>query len=227
MISQSVQDYLKTIYLISNEEGNATTNALAEQLGVSAASVTGMLQRMSSASPALVTYRKHQGVTLTLEGQHAALKVIRHHRLLETYLVKNLGFSWDEVHVQAEVLEHAISDDLEARIDASLGHPSRDPHGDLIPTPDLTMPSDDSLPLSDLRPPQNATIRRVQASDPLLLSHLESLGLIPGTTLEILAYSTFDEILTLRVEGQENPIIIGPGISMHLFVETRVASQGV
>ena len=152
----SIQDYLKNIYeLIENGEA-ASTTTLAKRLKISAPSVTGMVQKLASARPALVEYKKHQGVTLTREGKKAALEVIRHHRLLEAWLVQTLGYSWDEVHEEAERLEHVISEEFERRIAAALGHPLRDPHGELIPTADLKMPLDDSTPLSTLRPKQKA-----------------------------------------------------------------------
>ena len=160
----SIQDYLKNIYELTENGQNASTNALARKLNIKPASVTGMVQKLASAKPALVEYHKHQGVTLTKEGRKAALEVIRHHRLLEAWLVQTLGYSWDEVHEEAERLEHVISEDFERRIAAAMGHPLRDPHGELIPTADLKMPLDDSTPLSALRPNQKATIQRVKAA---------------------------------------------------------------
>jgi DtxR family Mn-dependent transcriptional regulator len=220
-ITQSTQNYLKAIYFLCSQEGSASTNALAARLGVAAASVTGMIQRLSAAAPPLVTYRKHQGVRLTPEGQRAALEVIRRHRLLETYLVTKLGYTWDEVHPEAERLEHAVSGGLEARIDASLGHPSRDPHGEPIPGPDLSLPRDESLPLSALRPPQRGTISRVQDTNSELLVHLTGLGLTPGTPVVVEAYSPFDGNLTLRAEGRDQPVVIGPAISSRIFIDAN------
>src|SRR5215212_8352222 len=180
VLSVSIQDYLKNIYELTENGEIASTNALAKKLNISAPSVTGMIQRLASASPALVEYQKHQGVTLTTEGKKAALEVIRHHRLLEAWLVQTLGYSWDNVHEEAEKLEHVISEDFERRIAAAMGHPLRDPHGEPIPTADLQMPLDASTPLSSLRPGQTATIRRVKASDTKLLRYLDELGLVPG-----------------------------------------------
>src|SRR5574339_442661 len=157
----SIQDYLKNIYELTENGESASTNALAKKLNVSAPSVTGMIQKMASSKPALVEYQKHQGVTLTKAGERAALEVIRHHRLLEAWLVQTLGYSWDEVHEEAERLEHGISEDFESRIAAAMGHPVRDPHGELIPTADLRMPLDDTTPLSALRPGPTGKIQRV------------------------------------------------------------------
>ncbi|HSK87673.1 MAG TPA: metal-dependent transcriptional regulator [Anaerolineales bacterium] len=215
----STQDYLKTIYELTENGESASTNALAKRLNISAPSVTGMIQKLASAKPALVEYQKHQGVTLTREGKKAALEVIRHHRLLEAWLVQTLGYSWDEVHEEAERLEHVISEDFEQRIAAAMGHPDRDPHGELIPTADLRMPLDDTTPLSALRPDQTATIKRVVASDKNLLRHLEGMGLIPGAQIEVKEYSPFDHNLTVRV-GRRS-FVLGFSITSKIFVEER------
>ena len=213
----SIQDYLKSIYELTENGQSASTNALARKLNISAPSVTGMVQKLASAKPALVEYQKHQGVTLTKEGKRAALEVIRHHRLLEAWLVQTLGYSWDEVHEEAERLEHVISEDFEQRIAAAMGHPVRDPHGEPIPTADLKMPLDDSMPLSALRPNQTATIQRVEASDPKLLRHLEELGLIPGVKIEVQEYSPFDHNLTIKLKRK--PLVLGLSITGKIFVK--------
>ena len=216
VLTESIQDYLKHIYDLSADGGSVGTTELAERLGVAPASVTGMIQRLAAARPPLIRYRKHQGVTLTAEGERAALEVIRHHRLLETYLVQALGYSWDEVHDEACRLEHVISEDFEARIAAALGDPDRDPHGDLIPSAQLTLPDDDSLPLSSARPPEKAVVVRVSGEDPAFLRHLEGLGLVPGAHLTVKAYSNFDRNLTLKV-GTRNSVV-GPTITEKIFV---------
>src|SRR5512145_1385582 len=158
-ITQNIQDYLKAIYELEARDGAASTTLLAGRLQIAPASVTGMLQRLAVSSPPLVIYRKHQGATLTSDGQRAALEVIRHHRLLETYLVRKLGFSWDNVHEEACRLEHVISEEFESRIAEALGHPQWDPHGEPIPTADLTMPDASASTLLSLRPPQHAVIQ--------------------------------------------------------------------
>jgi DtxR family transcriptional regulator, Mn-dependent transcriptional regulator len=219
-LTQNIQDYLKAIYSLTENEGSASTNALAARLGIAPASVTGMIQKLATSTPPLVVYRKHQGVTLTPEGQRAALEVIRHHRLIETYLVKTLGYRWDEVHAEADRLEHVISEDFEARIAAALGNPARDPHGELIPTAELVMPTDAEMPLSALRPPQKAVILRVRADDPALLRHLESLGLVPGAEVEAAAYSPFDQNLEVQIEGQKSKVI-GVAISSQVYVKLQ------
>ncbi len=217
--STSIQDYLKRIYELTECGEAASTNDLARELNIKPASVTGMIQKLAAEQPALVEYQKHQGVTLTPTGKKAALEVIRHHRLLETWLVQTLGYSWDEVHEEAERLEHVISEGFERRIAAALGNPTRDPHGELIPTEDLKMPVDDSAPLSSLRPNQIATILRVASQDPKLLRHLESLGLTPGSQVEVTEYSTFDNNLTVKAGNRSN--VLGLNITTKIFVERK------
>ena len=213
----SIQDYLKHIYELTENGENASTNALAEKLNIRAPSVTGMIQKLASSKPPLVEYQKHQGVTLTKEGKKAALEVIRHHRLLEAWLVQTLGYSWDEVHEEAERLEHVISEDFERRIAAAMGHPLRDPHGELIPTADLKMPLEDSTPLSALRPNQKGRVQCVKAADTDLLRHLEGLGLIPGAEIEVREYSQFDHNLTVKV-GRKTAVL-GLNITSKIYIE--------
>lgn len=213
----SIQDYLKVIYELTESGESATTNALAQKMKVSAPSVTGMIQKLASSKPALVEYQKHQGVTLTREGRRAALEVIRHHRLLEAWLVQTLGYTWDEVHEEAERLEHVISEDFERRIAAAMGHPTRDPHGELIPTAELVMPKDTSTPLSSLRSGQTGTIQSVKAADTELLRHLEGLGLVPNAEIVVKEYSPFDHNLTVKV-GQKTAVL-GLNITSKIFVE--------
>ena len=215
--TQSVQDYLKHIYELTENGESASTTALASKLQVSAPSVTGMIQKLATSKPALVEYQKHQGATLTKEGRKAALEVIRHHRLLEAWLVQTLGYSWDEVHEEAERLEHVISEDFERRIAAAMGDPARDPHGELIPTADLKMPPDTTTPLSALRPNQKGLVQYVKAGDAEMLRHLESLGLIPGAQLEVKEYSAFDHNLTVKVE--KKICVLGLNITNKVFVE--------
>ena len=216
-LTVSIQDYLKNIYELTENGEAASTNTLAKRLNVSAPSVTGMVQKLASARPALVAYKKHQGVTLTGEGKKAALEVIRHHRLLETWLVQTLGYSWDEVHEEAERLEHVISEEFEQRIAAAMGHPLRDPHGELIPTADLKMPPEESTLLSALRPKQTAKVMRVKNADAKILRHLENLGLVPGAQIKITDYSSFDHNLTVRVGAQTH--VLGLSITGKIFIE--------
>jgi DtxR family Mn-dependent transcriptional regulator len=176
-----------------------------------------MMQKLAAAKPALVEYQKHQGVTLTKEGRKAALEVIRHHRLLEAWLVQTLGYTWDEVHEEAERLEHVISEDFERRIATAMGNPSRDPHGELIPTADLKMPEEATTPLSAMRPNQTGTVKRVKAAEANLLRYLEELGLIPGAQIEVKEYSPFDHNLTVKV-GRKSAVL-GLNITGKIFIE--------
>lgn len=217
-LTPSVQDYLKHIFALTENQQSATTTALAERLNVAPASITGMIQKLAALEPPLVVYRKHQGVTLTPEGQRAALEVIRHHRLLETWLVHSLGYSWDEVHEEACRLEHVISEDFEARIAAALGNPNRDPHGDPIPDANLVMPGEDTFPLSSLRPGQHARILRVNDEAPEFLRHMTDLGLVPGAELFVTSYSPFDNNLTVQVTDMP-PMVLGVAITYKVFVE--------
>lgn len=218
-ITRSIQDYLKRIYELNENGGAASTNDLAARLNVTPASVTGMLQKLASAKPPLVVYKKHQGVTLTKNGEKVALEVIRHHRLLETFLVNTLGYSWDEVHYEADKLEHVISEDFEARMAAALGNPTRDPHGELIPTADLVMPADKSCPLASLRTDETATVRRVSDDDPALLRHLRNIGVVPEVKIVIKNYSEFDGNLTLEIKGQKSNVVLGTAITSQVFVD--------
>ena len=136
-LTQSTEDYLKAIYDLTLNGERATTNQIAEQLGVKPASVTGMLKRLAASEPPLLEYRKHQGAGLTEEGRRAALEIVRHHRLLELFLHETLGYSWDEVHVEADRLEHVLSEEMEERIARVLGDPMHDPHGEPIPNREL------------------------------------------------------------------------------------------
>jgi DtxR family Mn-dependent transcriptional regulator len=156
-------------------------------------------------------------VTLTKEGKRAALEVIRHHRLLEAWLVQTLGYSWDEVHEEAERLEHVISEDFERRIAAAMGDPVRDPHGEPIPTADLIMPVVESTPLSALRPGQAAVVKSIKSPETDLLRHLESLGLVPGAKIEVLEYSPFDHNLTIKV-GRKS-CVLGLNITSRILIE--------
>lgn len=218
-LTQAVEDYLKSIFELTAAHGRVSTNQLAERLNITPASVTGMIQRMATADPPLVDYQKHRGVRLTEDGRAIALEVIRHHRLLELFLHQTLGYSWDEVHEEADRLEHVISEDFEERIAQALGNPSHDPHGEPIPTRDLQLPHSSHIRLSELRPGQDAIVNRVDATDMVLLRYLSEIGLIPNAELSILDYSSFDGNLRLQVEGKKGSIVLGPGVTGKVYVE--------
>ncbi len=203
VMTETVQDYLKAIWML-DRSGSVSTSALAERLGVTAASATAMIKRLAGVG--LVRHEPYHGVSLTEAGTQAALEVIRHHRLLELYLMQALGLSWDEVHAEAERLEHHLSETLEARIDAALGHPTRDPHGDPIPTAELELADDDDRPLSELPGGGEAVIRRVPDGDPGLLRYLAELGLLPDERVVMVGQAPFDGPLTVEVAGERHAI---------------------
>lgn len=218
-LTHVIEDYLKTIYDLTADQERASTNQIAERMGVTPASVTNMIQKLAATEPPLLEYRKHRGVELTEDGKKVALEIIRHHRLLEMFLQQTLGYSWDEVHDEADRLEHVISEEFEERIAESLGNPSTDPHGDPIPTRDLRVPKSPVKPLSELRPGQHAVVNRVRDSDPDLLRYLSDLGLTPGAKVTVLDFSPFDNNLRLRVEDQDKAVVLGPSVTSQVFVE--------
>jgi DtxR family Mn-dependent transcriptional regulator len=165
-----------------------------------------------------VVYHKHHGVELTKVGKRAALEIIRHHRLLELFLQQRLGYSWDEVHDEADRLEHVISEELEERIAQALGNPSQDPHGEPIPTRDLRLPASSNLRLSELRPGSEAIIERVDAPDADLLRYLKEIGLVPHSRVKVLDYSAYDSNLRLHLDGKKEPIVLGERITNQIYV---------
>jgi DtxR family transcriptional regulator, Mn-dependent transcriptional regulator len=218
-VSKAVEDYLKVIYDLNFNEERATTNAIADRLGVTAASVTNMLKKLAENDPPLVEYQKHRGALLTEEGKNSALEVLRAHRLIEMFLQQVLGYAWDEVHSEADRLEHVVSDQFVERISAVLGNPIHDPHGDPIPDLDLSMPGSASVWLYGMREGQKAAVRRVWDRDAGLLRYLAENGLIPGAKVEVLSYTSFDETLQVRIEGRSEPLVVGPAISKKIFVD--------
>lgn len=217
-LSPTTQDYLKHIFELCEHGGVASTNDLAARLRVAPASVSGMLKKLASAVPPLVLYRKHHGATLTPEGQRFALEVIRHHRLLETWLVQALGYSWDEVHSEACRLEHVISEDFETRMAEALGHPRRDPHGDPIPDDNLILPEDESVSLANMAPQQCGIILRVDDEEATFLQYVEQIGLVPGAKVKVISYSPVDENMTLELQSAAQ-VVVGPAITSHIFLQ--------
>lgn len=213
---QAIEDYLKTIYVLAEEESPVSTSRLAEARQVKPASVTSMVQRLAKLN--LVNYEKHYGVTLNESGRQIALEVIRHHRLIELYLMEALGFSWDEVHEQADILEHVISEKLEERIAAALDHPTVDPHGDPIPAKDGTIAAIEMEPLLDVAPGTTVRIARIiDDAQSEMLRYLAELGLTPGTRIQIQKVAPFDGPLTLVVEGKSK--IVGHKVAAAILVE--------
>ena len=220
-LSPNIQDYLKRIYEVTISGGNATTNQLADALGISAASVTNMLQKLSKTQPPYVTYQKHQGVQLTKAGRLAALKIIRRHRLIEHYLVEALGYTWDEVHEEAEILEHAMSPLLESRIDAALGYPEFDPHGDPIPDADLVVPEVAQIPLNQLDIGASATVLRVPNEDPQVLRYLGKCGIRPGARVTVLARTPYDQTMRILIIESGEEVTIGPKLGEQITLSVE------
>ncbi len=188
-LTESQEDYLKQIFLLAEDGGNVSTQSISERLGVRPASVTGMVQRLAQLG--FVDHRRYRGVRLTDSGKRVALELLRHHRLLETYLVEKLNYNWGEVHEEAERLEHVISERFEERIAEVLGHPTQDPHGDPIPDAKLRMPElGHETRLSSSAPEMGGTVSRVRVQDPDRLSLLEELGLVPGVRVDVLEVSS-------------------------------------
>lgn len=219
ILSETVEDYLKVIYSLTLNGQRASTGKIASALAVSPASVTDMLQRLSSEDPPLVDYRKHKGAALTEDGEKVALETLRHHRLLELFLHELLGYSWDRVHEEADRLEHVISEYFEDRVAQVLGDPERGLHGEPIPSEELHMPDQQGYCLHDMRPQQRGVIQSVRDDDPGLLQYLEKNGLVPGARIRILDYTPYDNNIRLEVEGSSQEIVLGATITSQIFVE--------
>ncbi|HEY2542726.1 MAG TPA: metal-dependent transcriptional regulator [Gaiellaceae bacterium] len=198
-LTAAVEDYVKAIYTLDSGEGAVTTTALAERLDVRPASVSGMLPKLTQLG--LVEHVPYRGVRLTERGTRVALEVVRHHRLLELFLVESLGMTWDEVHAEAEVLEHVLSEELEELIAAKLGDPAFDPHGDPIPSRELTVPADESRNLYALEPGEQGTFVRVSDADPAMLRFLAERGIVPGAEIEVVERQPFDGPVYVRANG--------------------------
>ena len=203
--TEAIEDYAKTIYaLAGREEGPVGTSALADGLGVSPGTVTAMLKRMAELG--LVEHEPYHGVALTDSGERVALEVIRHHRLIESYLAAALDMPWDRVHDEAEVLEHYISEDLERRIAAKLGDPSLDPHGDPIPSAALDIADDETVALAELDPGDAAIFARVSDRDSEMLRFLDQRGIRPGCEILVRNRDPFEGPLFVEVSGREHAL---------------------
>lgn len=213
MLSPAVEDYLKAIYKLQSD-GAVATSAIADALDVSSASVTNMAKRLADRQ--LVEYESYKGVRLTDTGKKIALEIIRHHRLLELYFKEKMGYSWEQLHEEAEHLEHHISEQFEEKIDELLDYPTRDPHGHPIPTPDgaLDEPSADAL--SDVEPGTTVVVQHLSDQDHDLLHYLEDLGLMPQTELTVVDKEPFEGPLTIRIGDTEQ--VLGHRVASSVFV---------
>jgi len=215
-LSRSVEDYLKAVYTLTERGEPASTSALAEALDVQPASVTGMIKRLDESG--FLEHVPYRGVRLTTTGAREALRIIRRHRVLETYLADHLGYSWDDVHHEAERLEHAASDELIDRMAAALEDPSHDPHGAPIPTRAGEIAPADFVSLANAPAGVALEIKAVQDEDSDLLRHMESLGLRLGVHLTIEARVPLNEPLSVMVEGAEVTERISPDLAQRIFV---------
>jgi len=215
-LTRSVEDYLKAIYTLTEREESASTSALAENLDVQPASVTGMVKRLAECG--YLEHLRYHGVRLTEAGSREALRIIRRHRILETYLHLHLGYSWEEVHQEAERLEHAASDALIDRMAAILEHPSHDPHGAPIPTPSGEIEVSPFVTLNEVAPGVPVQIRAVQDEDPVRLRYLETLGLVPGVRITVQEREPFDGPTTVSVGIRGDEEVIGSDLADGIFV---------
>ena len=218
-LSQSVQDYLKAIYALTRQKATTSTSEVAEYLGFSAASVTNMLQKLAGMQPSLVEYHKRQSVCLSEAGEQAALRILRRHRLLETFLVKVLNYTWDEVHEEADRLEHTITGRFEERLAQFLQHPEFDPHGDPIPNQDLEMPVVQQAAVSELRVGQGGLVRRVRTSVPEVLRHLADMGIFPGAHLTLQAVDAIEPLYNVQIGRSAGTCVLGPQLAAMIEVE--------
>lgn len=214
----AIEDYAKAIYALQergDSDGTVGTNALAERLGVTAGSVSAMLRKL--AADDIVTHEPYRGVRLTTRGEKIALEVIRHHRLIELFLAEVLDVPWDRVHAEAEVLEHHISEELEARIAAKLGNPTTDPHGDPIPSVDLELAQVHGVALETLEPGDAGTFVRVSDADPAMLRWLAERDVGPGDRIEIVDKQPFGGPLTVLVGTSQH--VLGGGIARAMRIQ--------
>ena len=218
MHTQAVEDYLKTIYELQASAEKVSTTSLAERLGVAPASVTGMVKKLAAMK--LLKHEPYHGVLLTKAGEKIALEVIRHHRLVESYLTEALGVPWDKVHEEADKWEHVLSEDMEDRISAMLGNPTTDPHGAPIPARDGSLPETALRRLSDLEPGERAVVAEVSDHDPELLRYLGEMGLFPQTKLRLISAAPFQGPLTIEIAGHERAV--GREVAGHVLVESGV-----
>jgi DtxR family transcriptional regulator, Mn-dependent transcriptional regulator len=216
-LTAAVEDYVKAIYMLEGSGEAASTNALAVRLDVTPSAISGMLRKLAALG--LVEHEPYHGVRLTERGRLVALEVIRHHRLLELFLVESLGMGWDEVHAEAEVLEHVLSDELEELIAAKLGDPTLDPHGDPIPSRELAIADDvGTRDLYQLEPGDHGTFVRVSDADPEMLRYLTERGITPGERLEVIERQPFDGPLSVRVGKRVH--VLGATLARAIRVQT-------
>ncbi|MEP6571921.1 MAG: metal-dependent transcriptional regulator [Gemmatimonadota bacterium] len=212
-LTRSVEDYLKVIYRLSRNGQTASTSDIAQHLELTAPSVSGMVKRLSEQK--LLEHVPYKGVVLTDEGRRVALRMLRRHRIIEAYLVGFLGYAWDDVHQEAERLEHAVSEGLIGRMADALGNPSHDPHGDPIPDADLFISELEYTPLCEIQPGELVQVRRVDTSEAERLRYIASFGLLPGTLVQLIDRQPFQGPITIRTGEHQH--VIGHEIAMLLL----------
>jgi len=204
MISRAVEDYLKTIYQATREQERVSTSQLARAMNCTAASVTNMLQKLSDLK--LVAYEPYQGVQLTVTGKRVALEILRHHRLIELYLAEVLGYSWDKVHEEADRLEHVISEEFEEKIDAALGYPTIDPHGDPIPTKDGHVENSSLRSLWETSDGESVVVCRVSDRDSEVLRYLGTIGVFPHVQINVVKKAPFNGPIHIKLDRKEHSL---------------------
>jgi len=216
MQTQSKEDYIKSIYFLQKEDESVATSAIAKYLGIGDGSVTDMVKKLSGEG--LINYEPYQGVTLTPSGNRLALKMIRRHRLWEMFLVQFLGYTWDEIHDEAEVLEHVTSDDLEERIDRALGYPKVDPHGDPIPTATGDIIEITYKNLSDCAEGEHGVVVRVKDESQEILKFMTKLGLCLNKNISVVQKIKFDGSVIIKIDGREIPL--SEKLAHSIFIQT-------
>jgi DtxR family transcriptional regulator, Mn-dependent transcriptional regulator len=214
-MSVNIEDYIKNIYKLQSEREKVSTSSIADALRVSSASVTDMVKKLSERD--LINYRPYKGVELTASGRRMALRTLRRHRLWEMFLVEYLHYRWDEVHEEAEKLEHNMSADLEARIDKALGYPKHDPHGHPIPTQGGEIVEEDHPQLADLKVNDSGTVVRVNDTSPSLLKHMATIGIRIQSPVTVLEIVEFDG--SMRILVQDNEVFVSRQVARNIFVE--------
>lgn len=214
MLGPIIEDYLKTIYVLSIDESHVAPSMLAESFTVTPAAVTKMMKRLQALN--LVNYARSNGVRLTQEGNKIAIEILRHHRLIELYLIKALGYRWDQVHEEAERLEHVISDVFVEKIDEYLGFPTHDPHGDPIPSKEGVILKRETVPLNEMSPGEERQIERVSDTDSEMLKYMEKLGITPGVAIEYIKEEPYGGSIHIKVNGERCEV--GRELASNIFV---------
>lgn len=221
MLSQSVQDYLKTIYKLQQDEELVSTTSISKEMNISGASVTGMLKKLYSMK--LVDYSSYKGVRLTEDGSKIALEILRHHRLIEVYLRESLGFSLAKIHDEACVLEHYVSDEFVEKIEGLLNDKQYSPFGNPIPSKDGIISKESIIPLTNVRIKEKYLIKRISDTNVEMIEYFEKMGILPGVEIKVLAKAPFSGPVTIEYNNKEE--IIGNEVAKSIFVADREFSD--